>query len=322
MTLFITGASGFIGGAAARYFVEKGHRVLAMSRSEKSDAVIQKLGAIPIRAALGAVPAEILRGCDVVIHAAAYVEEWGTYQDFYQPNVLGTAQILAAAKEAGVRKFIFIGSEALLFKGQDMVDVDETYPRAENSPFYYSKTKALSEKAVFEANTEGVFETISVRPRLVWGKGDNSVLPAVKRLHETGNFAWIGGGKYETSSTHIDNLVHGLVLAIEKGKGGNAYFILDDGVRTMREFLSSYLNTEGVVLSGKSIPKGVIRPLSILVEGIWRLFGLKSTPPITRFAAYIMSANCRLNDSKARRELGYQPVVRFEDGMKALTKAS
>jgi nucleoside-diphosphate-sugar epimerase len=317
MKLFITGASGFVGGAVARYFVRQGHNVVAMSRSEKSDEKIKELGAQPVRASLGSVSLEALKGVEVIVHAAAYVEEWGSYDDFYQPNVVGTEQLLAVAQQAGVAQFIFLGSEALLFTGKDLLNVDETYPYPQNPPFYYSKTKQLAEKSVLSANHAG-FRTVSVRPRLVWGPGDQSVLPAVKRLFEAGSFSWIGGGQYRTSSTHIDNLVHGIELAIERGKGGNAYFILDEGVRTMREFLTRYLATAGVELKGNSIPKGVVRTLATVVEGSWRLFGIRKQPPITRFAANVMSAHCVLNDDKARRELGYRPVVSFEEGLARL----
>jgi nucleoside-diphosphate-sugar epimerase len=318
MKIFITGASGFIGGAAAKYFSEKGYQVYAMSRSETSDTKIKALGVIPIRTSLGNVQLSDLQGIDVIIHAAAYVEEWGTYQDYFKPNVEGTQQLLSVAKAAKVSKFIFIGSEAVLFHGQDMLNVDEHYPYPNDTPFYYSKTKQLAEKAVLSANEKGVFETISIRPRLVWGKGDQSVLPAVKRLHESGDFAWIDGGKAQTSTTNIDNLVHGIDLAVSKGKGGNAYFILDDGVRSIREFLTTYLHSTGIELKGKSIPKWLIRPLSKVIEGLWKTFNIKKTPPITALAAHVMSATCILNDQKAREELGYKPIVSFDDGMRFL----
>ena len=87
-----------------------------------------------------------------VIHCAAHVEEWGPWEDYWRMNVDGTKQLLAVAKEAGVKRFVHIGTEAALFHGQAMLNVDETYPLSLNSPYPYSRTKAHAEKAVREAN--------------------------------------------------------------------------------------------------------------------------------------------------------------------------
>lgn len=129
MKIFITGASGFVGGAATRQLVESGHDVYAMSRSVNSDAVISRLGGEPVRCDLQTVSAEHLHGCEVVIHAAAFVAVWGEVAAWENANVGGTKQMLKVARTAGVQRFIHIGTEAALVKGQDLHQVDESYPR-------------------------------------------------------------------------------------------------------------------------------------------------------------------------------------------------
>ena len=237
MNLFITGASGFVGGAYVRAHA-RDHAIRAMSRSEKSDAAILALGATPVRSALGEVTAEQLKGADAVIHCAAYVEEWGPWEDYWRMNVEGTKQLLAAAKQAGVKRFVHIGTEAALFHGQDMRGVDETYPLSLNSPFPYSRTKAHAEKAVREANEPAAgFTTIVIRPRFVWGEGDTTILPVVKEMTAKGQFAWIDGGRAKTSTTNIANLVHAMNLALTTGQGGEPYFILDDDLKPVQQAL-------------------------------------------------------------------------------------
>ena len=118
----------------------------------------------------------MLVGAEVVVHAAAFVEEWGTREQFWQGNVEGTTRMLAAAKAGGVRRFLHVGTEAALFDGHDLRDVDESAPYPARQRYLYSETKAEAERRVLAANAAG-FETLSVRPRLVWGPRDTSVLP-------------------------------------------------------------------------------------------------------------------------------------------------
>jgi len=208
--IFITGASGFIGGAITRKLA-KDNWILAMARSASSIDKVQKLGARPIMASLENVEASMLKECDMVIHCAAYVEPYGTYQQFADVNVEGTRRLLEAAKKAKVKRFIFIGTEAALFTGEDLNDIDETYPYPTYSPFPYSETKKIAERMVLDANMPGVFETVSIHPRLVWGPGDETILPNLLEMVDKGRFRWIDGGNWRTSSTHIDNLVHGVL---------------------------------------------------------------------------------------------------------------
>ena len=318
MKIFITGASGFVGGAFVKAHA-KDHQITAMSRSEKSDAAIRALGATPLRAALGEVKTEQLKGFDAVVHCAAYVEEWGPWADYWRVNVEGTKELLLAAKAADVKRFVHIGTEAALFYGQHMRNVDEHYPVALNSPYPYSRTKAYAEKAVREANDPSTgFTTIVVRPRFVWGPGDVTILPAVKEMVEKGQFAWIDGGKNRTSTTYIGNLVHATNLALTKGKGGEAYFVLDGPPVVFREFMTRMLNAAGVKPGDRAVPGWLVRTIAYVGETTYRALGIKSKPPLTRFTANIMSRDCILLDDKAKREMEYKPAFTSDEGLKAL----
>ncbi|MBY0563859.1 MAG: NAD-dependent epimerase/dehydratase family protein [Hyphomonadaceae bacterium] len=317
MRIFVTGASGFVGGAATRKLVAGGQDVRAMSRSEKSDAVISGLGATPVRCDLETIRAEHVGDADVILHCAAFVEQWGPPDAWARFNVTGTRAVLTAAEQAGAKRFIHIGTEAGLLEGQHVRGADETYPLAPHSPYPYSATKAQAEQLVKGANRDG-FATIVLRPRFIWGPGDTTLLPTIEQMAREGKFMWVNGGRAMTSTTHIDNLVHAIELALTQGRGGEAYFVLDDGERPMRDMISGMAAARGARLPDTSVPGWVADLVGGVSENVWRTFGLKGEPPLTRFGAMIMSRDVTLKDGKARAELGYRPVMSVEAGMRGL----
>lgn len=320
MKIFLTGGSGFVGGAVLR-LLGREHQIRALSRTPESDLKIASKGGVVVRGDLESVDKITLAGAEAVIHCAAYVEEWGPPDAFLAVNVEGTERLLEAAKAAGVRRFVHISTEAVLFRGQALHNVDETAPLALNSPFPYSRTKAAAEVAVTRANDPEVgFETIILRPRMIWGEDDETILTAVTAMVKAGRFRWLDGGMAETSTTHVENLVHAIALALESGAPGAAYFVADGPPVTLRHFLTRYLGAAGVAMPDAAMPGWAARALAATLEPLWRAAGAKSPPPLTRFAAAIMSRDCTLNDAKARAELGYSPKISLDAGLARLAR--
>lgn len=320
MRVFVTGGSGFVGGHLIERLVRDGHEVLAMARSASSGKAVEALGAKAVTASLGALAPEHLAGIDALIHCAAYVEEHGTRAQFFEANVEGTRNALDAASKAGVKRFVHVGTEAALFDGRDLVRVNESHPYPTRHRFLYPETKAEAEKLVLAANGRAGMTTISIRPRFVWGPRDTSILPAVLEMNAKGAYAWLDHGRHQTSSCHVANLVEALVLALEKGQGGHAYFVTDGVDRSIRDTLSSLAETRGVTLPSRNLPSWLARPLSAVVETLWSITGAR--PPMSRFAIAMMSSTVTVDDSAARRDLGYRPVITIEDGLRAMRAPS
>lgn len=319
MNIFITGGSGFVGGASIQHLAEK-HDIFAMVRSFDNEALVSSLGAMPVRCSLSSVTVESLKGMDVVVHAAAEVAPWGPYRRFKETNVEGTRKLLTLAREAGVKRFIHISTESVLFTGQDLLDIDETYPYPKGkSPFHYSETKKEAEKLVLAAN-EPEFTTIALRPRMIWGPGDTTFLPALCEMVDQNKFFWVQQGEIKTSTCMIHNLTHAIALSLQQGKGGEAYFITDGKPTTLGSFFSQLVATTGRVAKGRNISGGLLRFAAHLVEKAWKLVGAKKKPPITRFSAAIISRHCTLRIEKAERDLGYHPICTFSEGMALLKK--
>jgi nucleoside-diphosphate-sugar epimerase len=319
-TAFVTGGSGFIGGRLIRRLVGDGWTVRALARSDSSAAAVGEAGAAAVRGDLD--DAGSMRtgaeGCDVFFHAAAYVGEWGSHADFERGNVHGTRNALEAARGAGVRRFVHVGTEAAVLAGEPLVDVDETAPLRPDSKASYCSTKAQAEQIVRAA--EGI-ETVVIRPRLVWGPGDTTILPGIVDAVRSKKFSWIGGGAHRTSTTHVDNTVEGLVLGAERGKPGEAYFVTDGEPVVFREFVTDLLATQGVEAPDRNAPRAVVGALAAAGEGAWRLLPLPGAPPVTRMAYWVSSLDTTIDISKARRELGYEPVITREEGLAAMGAA-
>lgn len=319
-TVFVTGGSGFIGGRLIQRLVRDGHSVRGLARSDASAAKVRERGAEPVAGDLS--DAAAIRagaeGCELAFHAAAQLGDWGTREEFERGNVQGTQNALSACADAGVRRFVHVGTEAALLAGQPLVNADETWPLRPDSPALYSSTKAKAERLVLRANREG-FETVVVRPRFVWGSGDTTLLPAMTEMVRAGRFAWIGGGHHLTATTHVDNTVEGLVLGAERGRPGNAYFVTDGDPVEFREFVSALLRSQSVAPPSRSIPAGAAGALAVAGETAWRALRLPGRPPLTRFAYWVSSQECTIRIDKAREQLGYAPVRSREEGLAELS---
>ena len=323
MRAFVTGGSGFIGTVLLCRLRDEGVEARALARSESSVARVAASGAEPARGDLDDIDAMAAgaEGCDVAFHAAAALGEWGRREDFERGNVQGTRNALEAARRAGVRRFVHVGTEAALMAGDPLVNVDETAPLRPDSKAHYPATKAQAEMAVREANGEG-FETVVVRPRLVWGLGDTTILPGLMEAVRAGRFRWIDGGRHLTSTTHVENTVEGLWLGATRGRPGEAYFVTDGEPVVFREFVTELLATQGIAAPDKEAPAAVARIAGPVLEAVWRALGRKSPPPVTRLTYWLSAQECTIDISKARSELGYAPVKTREEGMAELREAA
>lgn len=320
---FVTGGSGFIGGRLIERLRGRGHSVRALARSEAAAQRIRERGGDPVPGDLADV--ETMRagadGCELAFHAAATLGDWGAPEEFERGNVQGTGNVLRACAQAGVRRFVHVGTEAALLAGEPLVEVDETAPLRPDSPALYSATKARAEELVLGAAADG-FETVVIRPRFVWGPNDTTLLPAIIEMVRSGRFAWIGNGRHRTSTTHVDNAVEGLLLGAERGRSGNAYFVTDGEPVVFREFLGDLLATQDVTAPSRSLPVPLAGALARAGEALWRLLPLPGRPPLTRFAFWVSSQECTIRIEKARRELGYSPTTTISEGLAQLGAAA
>jgi nucleoside-diphosphate-sugar epimerase len=316
---FVTGGSGFIGQALIRRLRERGQSVRALARSDDAAAKVEGAGAEAVRGDLDDTQAlrDGAAGCQLAFHAAARLGDWGPWEEFLHINVQGTSNAVEACREAGVRRFVHVGTEAAVIAGQPLHGADERVPLRPDSKAYYCASKAMAEQVARDGSHDGL-ETVVVRPRFVWGPGDTTLLPQIVDMVEQGRFAWVGGGTQLTSVTHVENVIEGLLLGAERGKPGQAYFVTDGEPVVFREFLTKLLATRGVEPPTRKLPLAVAKGAAATCETLWRRLPLKGRPPVTRAAIWLSALEVTIDISKARSELGYEPRVSTDEGLERL----
>lgn len=316
MKVFVTGGSGFVGRSLIRALVARGDEVVALARSDSAERAVREAGAGSARGDLDdrAALARAMRGCEWAFHAAAKVEDWGPREDFLRVNVEGTRNALEAAREAGVRRFVHVGTEAAFVDGGPLANLDESRPLPSRWIGLYPETKALSEQVV-TAGSDAHLAAMVVRPRFIWGKGDTSLLPKLVDGARSGRLRWIGGGRYPTSTCHVANVCEGVILAAERGQAGAAYFLTDGAPVETRAFVSALLRSAGVEPPDKTVPLWAARAGAWAAEAWWRLWRKQGAPPVTRSAVQLFGREVTVSDARARRELGYVAKKTVTEGL-------
>ena len=319
MNVFLTGGSGYIGRNLIEALVARGDSVCALARSAAAAEAVSSRGATVVDGDVldESAMVEAMRGCDLVVHSAALLGGLRDESAYFRTNVAGTDAVLRAAERAGVPRLVHVSTEAVLADGHPLHNADETAPYPARHIRPYGITKAIAEQHVVAANSERL-STIVVRPRFVWGRDDSTLLPRFVAAARSGQLMWFGGGRYRTSTTHVANAVAGLIAAAERGRGGEIYFVTDGEPVVFREFISAMLATQDVAPPTRSVPVFLVRGVAGAMSGWAALTRSRHEPLLTPAALALVAQEMTVSDAKARRELGYRPVVSVVDGLAEL----
>lgn len=319
--ILVTGGGGFLGGAIVRRLLDQGHTVRSFSRSFypslAKDDVDQFQGDLADADA-------VRRACDgveTVFHVAAKAGVWGSYEAYSKANVTGTRHIIEACKAAGVQRLIYTSSPSVVFNGCDMQGIDESQPYSRTFHAHYPRTKALAEQNVLQAGRSGPILTIALRPHLIWGPGDNHLVPRI--LKRAGRLRQVGDGNNLVDTLYIDNAAEAHVLADQKLRSnprlsGRCYFISQDDPIPLWYMINRILAAGGKSPITKTIPPALARWAGALCEGIYTLLPIKGEPPMTRFVARELATSHWFNIQAAKQDLGYKPHISIEEGLERL----
>jgi nucleoside-diphosphate-sugar epimerase len=319
--VFVTGGSGFVGQNLIVMLIEKGYQVKALARSAEAIQKVERLGAKAVKGDLNNpnVLAVGIEDCSAVFHLAASVDFYASEKTLKKLHVDATELLLSISKKANVNKFIYLGAASVIMNGKPIKDADESFV-SDNIIDGYSRTKLQAEKLVLSANTS-IFKTVSIRPPLIWGKGDPNTLEGVIDAVKKGRMQFIDGGKHHFVTCHVTNVCHALLLAEQsKQNDGKAYFITDGETPVFKDFIKKYVGTQGVIVPDKEVSLAMARRVASVMEFVWKTFKLKGHPPLYKGLINALGMEFITNDKKARHELGYKPIVTIEEGLNLMMK--
>lgn len=321
----VTGGGGFVGKALCAALRAAGHEVLSLSRKSypELDAIGVRTAQVDIGAAVESW-AHLFKGYDGVFHTAAKVDMWGRYKDFFNTNVHGTRNIIAACKSAGIRALVFTSSPSVVHTGKDLLGVDERQNYPKHFHAFYPQTKAQAEGEVLAADYRDGLRTVALRPHLIWGPHDTNLIPTIVERARCGKLTRIGSGENKVDITYIEDCVQAHVAAMQTLEtdpdraGGKAYFISQGEPVVMWRWIDRVLAAHGLPSVSRSVSASVAMPLALVIESLARvllLVGIEIKPLLTRFLVSEMATSHYFDISAAKRDLGYVPRFTVEEAM-------
>lgn len=318
----VTGGGGFLGKAIVGLLVEAGHEVVSFSRADHPE--VEALGARHLRGDITD-EAQVLRavqGCEVVFHVAAKADPWGPYDDFFRANVLGTRAVIKACRAAEVPKLVYTSSPCVVFHGGDLAGADESAPYGIDLGSAYQRTKTTAELMALSANGGGL-SVVALRPHLIWGPGDNHLVPRLVARAREGRLRLFGDGQQLVDHVFVENAARAHLAAARRlapgsPLAGRAYFITNGEPRPLAALLEVILGAYGLPPVRRRLPAGVAYGAGWLLEWLYRSLDLSGEPLLTRFLAKELSTAHWFDISAARRDFAYAPAVSLAEGVERL----
>lgn len=319
--MFLTGATGFIGGVVAAKLVERGDNVKALVRSPEKAGALAELGCDLIQGSLSDehVIQAAMVGCDAVIHGAAVYSVGIAEKDrgaMFDANVRGTERVLRAVLRTEVPRVVYV-STVNAFGDTGGVVVDEGYEHTERYVSYYDETKHKAHRIAKILVSEHGLPGVIVQPGLVYGPNDTSEMGNLMRMYIRKRMPVKILPTTGVTACYVDDVADGIVLALDKGRIGESY-VLGGEVTRSGEIFDTLASLMGRKPQRFTLPVGMMKASAPVARFINPVLGF---PPNMRemiSAGHNVTywASC----DKARKELGYSPRS-LEQGLKDMLTA-
>jgi nucleoside-diphosphate-sugar epimerase len=315
----ITGGGGFLGGTIIRQLLARGvdpGALRSVSRGTYPD--LEAAGVEHLRGDLAdpAVAARAVDGVDIIIHTAAKAGVWGSRRSFERANITSTANLLDAARAAGISRFVHTSSPSVIFDGTDQRKLDETAPYPPRYLAHYPATKAVAEQRVLAANGPDL-ATVALRPHLILGPGDPHLLTRLVERAAKRKLIRVGNGDNEVSFTYVEDAARAHLLAADQlwadgpaaACAGKAYFITQGETQPLWGWLDGVLRELDLPPVTRRVGPRTAGAIGAAMEAVYRLLRLPGEPKVTRFVAAQLSRTHTYAIDRARADLGYEPSL-------------
>lgn len=317
----VTGATGLLGSHLAEQLVRRGKRVRALVRPTSDTSFLRSLG---VELCEGDVTdADALKracqGVTVVYHSAARVGDWGPWHEFVEITIEATRKLVEAATRAKVKRFLHISSISAYghVNGKGLV-LDESAPlgRELKRWSYYSRAKVAAEELVWAAHRRGDLSVTVIRPSWLYGPRDRATIGRVCDSIRKKKIKLIGDGSNRLNVVHAGNVAEAAITAAELPEAaGEAFNCSNDGVITQKQYFDAIAAALGEPPVTRSVPYRVAHSVGFILEVIGHTFRVKKQPLVTRYSVWLIGRHSFFECNKARRVLGWQPAVTYEEGI-------
>lgn len=315
MNVLITGASGMVGRSVAQTIERNGHTVRVMQRRPSELNVDETLGDITDQSAVHSA----VERQHAVVHLAARVSPTGQWSDFWDVNVGGTRNLIDAAQQAGVTRFIYVSSPAVASSGAAHVGVGALPADPATTRSHYARSKAEAEQLVL-AQAGGDMLVAAVRPHLVWGPADQQLVARIVERAAAGSLRLIGSGAALVDSTYVDNAADAIAAALDRASviDGRALVISNGEPRPVAELLRGLCDAAGLEIPQRRVPTWAAKAAGSVAEAVWAAGRLTKDPPMTRFLAEQLSTAHWYDQRETHALLNWTPTVSIDDGLARL----
>lgn len=327
MKILVTGGSGFLGQKLCAGLKARGFEVVSFNRGHYP--ALDALGVAQVQGDLASREAVIAaaQGCAAIFHNAAKAGAWGSYESYHLANVVGSENVLAACRAHGIGRLVYTSTPSVTHRATHPVagGTAEDVPYGENLKAPYAATKQIAEKMLLAANSARL-ATVALRPRLIWGVGDNHLLPNLVKRARAGRLALVGDGQNRIDTTYIDNAAEAHFAAFDalapgSACAGKAYFISNGEPWTLEATLNALLAAAGAPPVTRKIPFRLAYAAGFLAEKLLPLLAPRREPPMTRFLAEQLATTHWYSMAPAQRDFGYVPKVSMQEGLARLAAA-
>ncbi|MBP7960328.1 MAG: NAD-dependent epimerase/dehydratase family protein [Caldilineaceae bacterium] len=316
MTVLVTGASGFLGGALARELVHRGEEVRILARSTSKLDHLADLSLTVIQGGLGdkAALAKAVAGATHVYHCAGLSADWGSWDDFFATNVTGTQNLLHAAHAAGsVQRFLHISTTDVY--GYPKVACDESHPITDVG-LPYNKSKGMGEQAVWDFGAETGLPFTVIRPVTIYGPRSKDFVVEIANLLADRSMIVVNGGQAVAGLLYIHNAVKGIIDAANSPNTlSKAYNLRDESTETWREYVDALADGLGLPRAKISLPQGMALGVGRLFETLYGGLRLSARPLLTRHAVYLIAVDQAYAIDRAKADFGFRSAVAFPQAM-------
>ncbi|MGD0655968.1 MAG: NAD-dependent epimerase/dehydratase family protein [Thermoguttaceae bacterium] len=323
MDALVTGAGGFLGQYIVERLLSRGDRVKALGRKRYPELQARCVEVVRADLCDRDSVVDACRGVDMVFHVAGIAGLGGRWKDFYRINTLGTRWVIEGCRRHKVSRLVYTSSPSVIFDGNDQCGVDESTPYPHRWLCHYARSKALAEQEVLSANGVDGLLTCVLRPHLMWGPRDRSLIPRVLDRARCGQLIRVGDGTNRIDITYVENAADAHIQAADALKPGSAatgkaYFISQGEPVNCWDWINKQLALAGLHPVRRSVSFATAWKLGACFEAVYRVFGLQGDPPMTRFLAAQMARSHYFSIARAKADFGYSPAVSTAEGLKRM----